>query len=157
MFGQSCCRKRVTEWKCISLGFGQKVYHNKPKMVDSFYGEWEIASYFCAWRIVQDGRIICGSNETVDSTEELDAIVNKIDFGRIISLKMSLAGVDVRAEFDTDIEMDFFFIRSGDDESINIFCPDDMCATFSVIDGWLIGKSNKPGKLVRESEWSENG
>jgi hypothetical protein len=157
MFGQSCCRKRVSEWKRISLGFGQEVYHNKPKMVDSFYGEWEIGSYFSAWRIVQNEKIICGSNDAVESIEELDIAVKRIDFGRILSLKMSSSGIDIRAEFDTGVALEFLSTRSGDDESFQMFLPENICVTFGVSSGWLMGKSNKPSKLVRESEWDRNG
>ena len=155
ILGQLCCRQRVSEWKRISFGFGDKVYHEKPKLADNFYGEWEMGSYFCAWRIVQDGNILCGSNDAVDSIEELDIAIKRINFGRIISLAMSPSGIDIRAEFDTGVAVDFLSTRNGDDESFQMFLPKNICVTFGVSNGWLMGKSDKPGKLVNESEWNE--
>jgi hypothetical protein len=45
MLGQVCCKKRVWSFKSLALGFGKKIHHGK-KLVDDFYGEWEIKTYF---------------------------------------------------------------------------------------------------------------
>lgn len=154
MFGKTCCKTRVWRSRSLRLGFGEKIYHGNPKLIDDFNGEWEIGTYRCAWRIIQAEMIICGSNDAADSIDELDAAVKQIDLGRIISLTMCPSGIDIRAEFDTGISVDFLSTISDDDDCFNVFCPDNMCANYDVERGWLIGKSDRPGKLVRESEWN---
>ena len=86
LYGKPCCRKNVGERKSLSLGFGRKIY-NAPKMRGpAFYGEWEIGTYSCAWRVIKDNIVICGSTDPVDSNVELDSMLNKIDFNCIIQI-----------------------------------------------------------------------
>jgi len=151
MFGKTCCKTRVGEYRSFKLGFGDKIYHGKPKLIDDFNGEWEIGTYYRSWRILQEGKVICGCNDPVDSNEELDAAVKRITFGRIISITQEPSDIDIRATFDTGIVVDFLSTVSGDDESFHIFCPEHMCATFDAVNGWLIGKSNKPWKKLGDS------
>jgi hypothetical protein len=143
MLGKRCCRQRVWRPRTLSLGFGDKVYHGNPKLVDTFYGEWEIGTFYCAWRVTQQDRILCGSTDAVDSLDELDAALKRIDFGCIQSLTQPTQ-FDVRAEFDTGIAVEFLATTSDDDECFHIYCPQSICVTFSIQEGWTIGRSDKP-------------
>jgi hypothetical protein len=146
MLGKLCCKKRVWSFKSLSLGFGKKVYHdNKLKLVDAFYGEWEIRTYSYAWRVIKNGKILCGSGDAVDHVNELTAVLKRIKFGRIISLEQ-LTNLDVRVAFDTGIAVDLLAAVSDEDEGITIFCPDNKCIQFTVGNGWKIKSSNKPAK-----------
>jgi hypothetical protein len=142
MMGNRCCRQRVWRPRSLSLGFGEKVYHGNPKLVDDFYGEWEIGTYYCAWRVIKDNRILCGSSDAVDSLDELDAALKRIDFGCIRSLTQPTQ-FDVRVLFDTGIAVEFLATTSDDDESFHIFCPQNISVEFSIQEGWTIGKSVK--------------
>jgi len=142
MLGKLCCRKRVWSFKSLALGFGKKIQHS-GKLVDDFYGEWEIQTYCYAWRLIKDGKILCGSGDAVDHVNELTAVLKCVKFGRIISLEQ-LTALDVRIGFDTGISIDFLAAVSDEDEGITIFCPDNKCVKFTVGNGWKIGPSNKP-------------
>lgn len=144
MLGKLCCKKRVWSFKSLALGFGKKVYHGQ-KLVDDFYGEWEIRTYSYAWRVIKNGEILCGSSDAIDHVNELTAVLKRIKFGRIILLEQ-LTNFDVRVGFDTGIAVDFLAAVSDEDEGVTIFCPDDKCIQFTVGSGWKIGSSNKPAK-----------
>jgi hypothetical protein len=142
LLGKLCCKKRVWSFKSLTLGFGKKVYHGK-KLVDDFYGEWEIRTYCYAWRVIKNGQILCGSSDAVDRVDELTAVLKRIKFGRIISLDQ-LTNFDVRIGFDTGVAVDFLATVSDKDEGITIFCPNNRCVEFTTGSGWEIGPSNKP-------------
>ena len=146
MLGKPCCRKRVWRPRSLSFGFGEKPYHGNSKLVDDFYGEWEVGTYSSAWRVLQNKRIVCASNDTVDSVDELDGALKAVDFGRISSVEQP-ADLDLRLEFDAGIAVEFLAATSDDDECFHIvFRPGNMAIKFTVGAGWEIGESNKPWK-----------
>jgi hypothetical protein len=138
VYGKPCCKQRVWRHKSLTLGFGERIFHGNSKLIDNFWGEWEIRTYCNSWRVIKDQKVICGSNDTVDSIEELDAALGQIAFGRILSLTQEASGIDIRARFDTGIIVDFLTTISEDDETVSIFCPGKICVTFSPAEGWLI-------------------
>jgi hypothetical protein len=143
MLGKLCCKKRVWSFKSLTLGFGKKVYHGK-KLIDDFYGEWEIRTYCYAWRVIKNGKILCGSNDALDHINELTAVLKRIKFGRIVSLEQ-LTNFDVRVEFDTGIVVDFLATVSDEDEGLYISnCFEHKTIKFTVGNGWKSGPSNKP-------------
>jgi len=142
MLGKVCCKKRVWSFKSLKLGFGKKVYHGK-KLIDDFYGEWEITTYCYAWRVIKNGKILCGSSDAVDHVNELTAVLKRIKFGRIISLEQ-LSNFDVQVGFDTGVVVDFLATVSDEDEGIVIFSPERKAIKFTVGSGWKTGPSDKP-------------
>ena len=142
MLGKLCCKKRVWSFKSLALGFGKKVYHGK-KLVDNFFGEWEIRTYCYAWRVIKNGEILCGSGDAVDSVDELTAILKRIKFGHVISLEQ-LTDFDVRVGFDTGISVDFLAAVRDKGEGLDIFCREHKTIEFTVGSGWKIGSSDKP-------------
>ena len=143
MFGKPCCRQRVWRPRSLSFGLGEKLNHGNPKLVDTFYGEWEIGTYYCAWRVIQKGRIILGSSEVVDSVDELDESLKRIEFGSILSLTQQGA-FDVRAEFDMGLAVEFLTTTNHDDESFHIFGPQNLYIEFSIRGGWTKRRADKP-------------
>lgn len=141
--GKPCCRKQVGFRKSLSIGFGAKVIHQNPKTRDKYYGEWEIGTFNSAWRVIRAGKILCASNDPVDSIKELDAAINQIDFSNFVSVQQ-LTDVDVRVLFDHDMVIDFLAAASDDDEMFHIFCPERKYLEFTIRKGWTIGESNTP-------------
>ena len=47
------------------MGFGARIQHGKPGLKDDYKGEWELGTYGCAWRVIGDGKILCGSDDSV--------------------------------------------------------------------------------------------
>jgi hypothetical protein len=145
LYKKQCCRQKVGRMRSLSLGFGQKRYHGNLRLNDDFYGEWEIGTYYSAWRVVKNGHILCGSQNVVDSTDELNTALGKIEFGRVDSLHQ-IGCFDVRLELDNDIAVDFISTISDNDECFHIFCPNNIYIAFSINEGWKISASNKPLK-----------
>lgn len=145
MFGKPCCRKQVGSMKSLSIGFGNKIQHGNPKLKDDYYGEWELGTYNSAWRVMDKRRILCGIHDPVDSIEELNGALNRIELGSITSLE-HYRNLDVRVELDNNIIIDFLAATSDDDELFHIFCPGDKYVEFTVERGWTLGESEKPWK-----------
>lgn len=143
LFGNKCCRVRVGNFKSLSIGFGEKIYHNKPKLIDKFYREWEVGTYNCAWRIMKDDLILVGSTDVANTIEELDAKVNSIHFGYIVSIEQPLP-VDVRIEISSRIYVDFLATTSRLDEYFHIFCPNNVYIDLSRNGKWTIDRSDTP-------------
>jgi hypothetical protein len=95
---------------------------------------------FYAWRVIKNGKILCGSGDAVDHVNELTAILKRVKFGCITSLEQ-FTDLDVRVRFDTGISVDFLATVSDEDEGITIFCPDNKCIQFTIGNGWKIEPS----------------
>lgn len=143
LLGKLCCRTKVGKSKSLSLGFGEKVYHNKPQLEDTFYGEWEVGTYYCSWRIIKDSRILCASNDQIERLEQLDKAVKQIEIGSLKEIHQ-VSNFDVRLEFDSGVIIDFLTTISDEDESFHIFCPNNIYVELSWEGKWIIGKSNLP-------------
>jgi hypothetical protein len=114
-------------------------------MQDLHYGEWELGTYTCGWRFVQDGAVVCGSQEIVDSNEELDKRVRRlVQPGRILAIEMP-SPLDVRVILD-NMRIDFLAISSdsADDELFHIFGPDSVYVEYSISGAWKLGRSDAP-------------
>jgi hypothetical protein len=145
IFGKLCCRQRVSKPKALHFGFGEKIYHGNPKLADEYYGEWEIGTYYCGWRVSKDGKILCGSDDLVESPNEMDAALNRIEFGAL-NLIQQLSNFDVRVGFDTGVVVDFLATTSDEaDACLEIICESShRAAEFTVGSGWIVGDSNSP-------------
>lgn len=140
--GKPCSRKEVGCMRSLSLGFGAEV-RSTVKLDEKVYREWEIGTYYSAWRVVREGIVLCGSQDVVDSIDELNLALARIDLGQFVSLRQ-FADLDVRIEFDSGIAVDFLATTSDDDESLHIFCPGERFIQFSVRGGWKTGPANRP-------------
>lgn len=140
--GKPCCRRRVWRMRSLHLGFGEKVFPGNQRLVDAFYGEWEIGTYHGGWRVIGGGRVLCGNGDSVDSIDDLDAALKRIELGNFASCRQ-LTDLDVRLELDNGVAVDFLGTVS-DDECFHIRCPGNIYARFSADGGWQVGPSNKP-------------
>lgn len=143
IYANNCCRKRVGSGRSLSMGFGDKKYHGNIRLIDNFYGEWELGTYTAAWRVVKDGHVLLGSCDPVDSVSELDELFGDLSFGRIVSIN-NINSLDIRVEFDCGSCIDFVNASSDDDEIFHIFGPSDLYVSYIPVEGWTIGKSNQP-------------
>jgi hypothetical protein len=141
--GKKCCRQRVGEYKSLTLGFGEKIFHSRKKSIDPFSGEWEIGTYCSAWRIVKNEKIVCGSMDPVDSLNELDERLSSVEFGSVMGIKM-LSKFDIRVELDNGISIEFLCATDYEEEVVFIFGPNNLYIQYSLNEGWQIGKSNEP-------------
>ena len=119
------------------------MYHNNKSLVDEFYGEWEVGTYNCAWRIIKDNEILIGSTDVANTIEELDGKLNNIYFGRIVSIGQP-SPVDVRIETSSRICVDFLATTSKIDEYFHIFCPNNIYIDLSKNGKWTVDRSDTP-------------
>jgi len=143
LIGKSCCRQKVGEMRSLSMGFGAKVPHGTSNLSSDFYGEWEIGTYTAAWRVVNGGSILCGSDDSGATDEELDMRLNKIGFGNLTAINIIMP-FDIRVMFDSGIYVEFLVCTAENDEIFHVFGPQDLYIEWSVQNGWKIGKSNTP-------------
>ena len=142
LIGISCCRQRLGIKRSLSLGFGNKIPHDNSRLADSYYGEWEIGTYSAAWRVVYNGNVLCGSQDIIDSTLELEEQFRQIQLGRISGVYLA-SKFDVRVEFDDGKKIDFLGASSDDDEMFHIFCPNGLYVKYSTFIGWEIIKHGR--------------
>jgi hypothetical protein len=146
LLGQECCRVKIWSYESLSLGFGKKIVHNDPKLNDKYYGEWEIGTYSCAWRIRIQNIILLGSDEPaetnirMDHINKLNRMANKLDFGRIVSLD-SKSHFDIEIKFKSGLTIECFTCAKYKDERFHVFCPNNKSIIFDWDGKWKIGPS----------------
>ena len=148
MVGQPCCRAEVGWLRSLSVGFGNLIPVKGLRGQIKEYGEWEAGVYFNSWRIIRDGKVLCGSRDSVDTVEELDLALKNITFGKFVSLQQ-LTAFDIRIECDNRVIIDFLITQSGEEEGFHIFCPRNRIVTFTVKDGWRVGPADGPWKDIK--------
>ena len=57
--------------RSLSLGFGPEV-QRQVKPNEKLYRAWELGTYRSAWRVVRDGKVLLGSQDTASSNEDLN-------------------------------------------------------------------------------------
>lgn len=142
LYGKRFCRVAVGKFKSLSLGFGEKIFHNNDRLKDKYYGEWEIGTYYCSWRITRGNKVILGSND-INDINELNIKINSIEFQEIVAINNPSA-LDVQVVFKDGMVIDFFNTISDNDETFHIFCPKSICIKFTTEGVWEMGKSDAP-------------
>lgn len=143
LFGNKCCRIRVGDFRSLSIGFGKKIYHHKPKLTDKFRGEWEIGTYYCAWRMRLGNKILCASSDSAQSINDLHDKALQVKIGSIVSIA-SVSDIDVRVGTDSGVDIDFLATISDTDQYFHIFGPNHLYIELADGGKWTIGKSNEP-------------
>jgi hypothetical protein len=125
------------------MGFGKRIPNNNPKTRDGYYGEWEIGTYESAWRVIQNGVIICASHDASDSPApenppDIDGVFRKINFENLVSIRQKTKW-DFETKFDFGISLDLFGASSHaeDGEFFHIFCSERKCLSFDSDEGWF--------------------
>jgi hypothetical protein len=140
LIGRQCSRREVGRNRGLTLGFGAEV-RSPLRLSEKIHSEWEIVTYYSAWRVVREGVLLCGSQDVVDSIDELNLALGRVDFGRLVSLRQ-FTDLDVRVEFDNRVAVDILATTSDDDECFHIRCPGKRFIRFSVSGGWKTGPSD---------------
>jgi hypothetical protein len=149
LIGQSICRKQVGFRRSLSIGFGNKISHSNQKTRDDYYGEWEIGTYNCAWRIVKDKKVLCGSHDPADSIKEIDSSLQRIELGCILSLDRR-GQADFYFQLENNMAIEFFFATSEENEVMHVFCPSNRYLEFIVDQGWQM-KNSEQGKEIQSA------
>jgi len=142
LIGIPCSWKEAGHARSLTIGFGAEV-GSPLNLSGKTHREWEIVTYYNAWRIVRAGVVLCGSQDAVDSVDELNASLGRVDLGRFLSLRQ-VTDLDVRIEFDSGVSVDLLATTSDDDECFHIRGPAERLVKFSVRGGWRTGRSDSP-------------
>ncbi len=149
LVGKRCCRQQSGEWRSLSIGFGEKVYHGDPKIrATPYYGEWELRTYGAAWRVTRGNRVLCGSREVVDVEREVDERLQLVKLGGFQRLD-AVSIFDLRVQLDDGTSIDFMEMSTDDGHLFDIRAPNDVSIKYSTRRGWMIGPSNVA--------WDESG
>ena len=142
LVGEPCTKQEVGRMKSLSLGFGKPV-KRAIKVNEKVYREWEMGSYRSAWRVVKEGRVLCGSTDVSDSLAESNEALAGVELGRLAGVTQ-VNSLDVRVEFENDLAVEFLSTFSDDDECFHVFCPGDLFIGYSLHAGWQLSSSNQP-------------
>lgn len=142
MAGLECSRREVGRSRSLGLGFGQESRISR-RLNRTPYREWEIGTYRGAWRVIYAGKVVCGSQDVVDSIGDLDSALQRVALGRFVSLRRA-GDLDVRIEFDDDTTVDFLATIRDEDELLHKFGPDGRIAEFSALEGWRLAPADEP-------------
>ncbi len=138
LVGKSCTLQRVGSDRSLFLGFGEI---DRARTVP--HAGTEIGTYDCAWRICQNGKVICGRNDPVDDVKELQEMLSSVDLGEFRSISL-ISEYDVRIQFSTGKTVDVLCTVSGDDEVVHVFFPENEVLVFQPEHGWRFGRSDQP-------------
>lgn len=142
LWHRPCCRQSLTAGRGLSVGFGEKIPHGKPRLRDTFYGEWEIGTWEASWRITRNGVVLCGSQDG-DTADLLHERLQEIELGSILGIEAP-SRFDIRVRLDGEVLIDFFTTSSVDDETFHVFCPQNLYVGYSWTAGWSVGRSDVP-------------
>jgi hypothetical protein len=143
LIGLPNCRTDVGEHKSLSLGFGDRVFHEHDKLRTRFYGEWEIGTYFSAWRVVKGNSILLGRGD-LGTSEDLATRLSQIPLGAISAL-VQPSPLDLRIELNNDVVVEIYANMSDpDDDFFHIFLPGKKHLGVSAGGVWNLSDSDKP-------------
>lgn len=142
IIGQECCRANVGHGNSLVVGFGRKIFHNNPNLHIPYHGEWELRTFYCAWRVMDNRDIVVGKNDMYE--------VNEMD-GRIACLLSSHVTVieehgdlDITMMFDTGAILDIFATTSDDSDYFYFSLPGSRALVRSRGGTWTLMDSDKP-------------
>jgi hypothetical protein len=140
IYGKKFCSANIGKHNSLSIGFGEKIAHNIERLADKYLCEWRAGTYYSSWRIIRDGKIILGSNDSND-IEYLNSKLNELDFKEIVEI-INYNSLDVQVVLKNGMIIQFINTISDEDETFHIFCPENICVVFSTEGLWEIGPSN---------------
>lgn len=147
MIGKSCCDIRIRHGNVFLLAMGDKIPYDNPRLKDRYHGEWDLMVEDCAWRVLRDGKFVCGSG---DDLEVWDSRVQNL-----MSLKLKdiiqVSAVDISFLFDKGYEISIIG-TSQVDNYFTILCPNNFFAQFNSSGEWIIGDSNEPSEGLTPAE-----
>lgn len=146
IIGLECCEAKIGYAGVLKLGFGEKVFYTHKLLEGVFHGEWDISSVTSAWRMVKDGKLICGACE---SEEESDLFLN-ILVGKKISNIIQPSPMDITFEFSNGITL-LIFGQSRSNNILEVLAPGDISLEFC--EGkWIESSSIEPREGLSDEE-----
>jgi len=143
IIGLPNCRTDVGERKSLSLGFGERVFHQNERLRTQFYGEWEVGTYYSAWRVIKGATILLARGDE-GTSNDLAARLEDIPLGTIAVLVQS-SPRDLRLEFNTGVIVEVLADTSKpDEECFHIFLPGKKYMELSAGGVWTLTDSDKP-------------
>jgi hypothetical protein len=149
LLGQKVCRIQVDDNRSLSIGFGEKVFHQKKRSKDSFYGQWELGSYYPSWRLIKNDRILVGAHD-LESVADIKLNLIELLQGRLINLEIWKT-FNITLYFDDEIIIEFFPATNEEDELFHIFCPENKYIELNSYGKVRIMQSNAPVSSENEN------
>lgn len=114
LVGKPCCYIKIGYGSNFRIGAGEKIYYKNPKLHGKFHGEWDIICRSYAWRIIKNGKFLCGSDDEIEDIEEIIETLNLGVFTKIERERK--AGIDFSLHFEDGIIVDYFCCSTNDNQ-----------------------------------------
>lgn len=147
LIGLNSCYIKVGYGGNLRFGLGEKIYYNKPCLKNKFYGEWDISTLFCSWRISNGRNIRCGYDDDIKYSND---ILMNVDIGSIIELECN-SGYDLKFLFDTGYIIDCF-LQSTNGMSLSIINANNSLSYELFSTGWEVKSSKESFQKLTKIE-----
>ncbi len=151
LIGLQSCYIKVGYGSKLRIGLGNKIFYNIPRLKRKYYGEWDISSHFCGWRVLKDNVVICGYDSEIKDSNE---ILKSIEPGSLKDI-FHINKFDIRLTFDKNISIDF--LCQSTDEPILIILGDSKKVSFELTQtGWVQSSSDEQTQKMTAIEATLN-
>ena len=128
----------------LRMSFGAITEKKLRKESPGISYEWEIGSFYNNWRLVKNGNIVAGAQDTDQGGSYVKDHLLAREFGALREVVQTSAYGDISVFFSGGQEIQFMALISEDDEIFHVFCPGFTFVEFNPRKGWTLGVSNKP-------------
>lgn len=146
LIGLNCCYLRVGYGSNLKIGLGKKLFYKNPKLKGKFHGEWDILSRMTTWRIIKNGKFLCGFD---DEIELCNIVLSDLECGKVTKIVQGSYS-DISISFSNDIDIDFFSNSLGDPKLIVI--GGNRVSYELTLNGWEYESSDKNFKTLTDIE-----
>lgn len=140
--GLPCHQLFIGEHASLSIGLGRSG-PAPAKMGAKQRYEWEMGTYSRGWRVLREGRIVCGALDLDANEFDISHLLSPHEIGCLVAVQ-SNGCMDVTLQFEHKMEIQFLTLMVEDDELFHAFGPQSIYVQFDALHGWQVGKSNRP-------------
>lgn len=108
IIGLKPSRVKTGHGSFLTLDFGQLIpseVKTRSVIKTTYFGEWYLWVYMCAWRIDRNNHPVVGSD---DPKEMIEKCVNDLEWGKLSKANVLNSTFDAKFEFDNDVILYLF-------------------------------------------------
>jgi hypothetical protein len=129
LLGQPAWGIKLGEGTFVTMEFGPKIIKAQKGKT---HGEWHLWVYFCAWRLEDEENVIVASE---DSREQMSMALQVIEGKKLLSVEMSLPGLDTVFRFEK-VSLRAFPVTSEENCAWMLYDPKEMVLEIGPGSAW---------------------